>query len=234
MADDINVAITEESIAVTMTGGVTWDGISGKPTATAQNSFIVSDSTPFSWIVKTLAQVKTILGLGTAAYTAVTDYVTHSLATATNDFLVASGAGVFVKKTLAEVKTILSLGTAAYTASTDYATVSHTQAQSTITADAVQTPAFADPLALDGTTYKNWKCAATSGNTTVNLTNVVDGDAGSIELIISGAGGYTITMGTMFTKKLGSTSIVATTAADNFISWMKSGTDILYTIIQTV
>ena len=188
MADDINVAITEESIAVTMTGGVTWDGISGKPTATAQNSFIVSDSTPFSWIVKTLAQVKTIIGLGTAAYTA----------------------------------------------STDYATASHTQAQSTITADAVQTPAFANPLALDGTTYKNWKCAATSGSTTVNLTNVVDGDAGSIELIITGAGGYTITMGTMFTKKLGSTSIVATTAADNFISWMKSGIDILYTIIQKV
>lgn len=47
--------------------------------------------------------------------------VAHSLATAANDFLVASGAGVFVKKTLAEVKTILGLGSAAYTASTDYA-----------------------------------------------------------------------------------------------------------------
>lgn len=48
-------------------------------------------------------------------------YILHSLATAASDFLVASGAGVFVKKTLAEVKTILSLGSAAYTASTDYA-----------------------------------------------------------------------------------------------------------------
>jgi hypothetical protein len=50
-----------------------------------------------------------------------TQYIKHSLATATSDFLAASGAGTFVKKTLAEVKTLLGLGTAAYTASTDYA-----------------------------------------------------------------------------------------------------------------
>jgi hypothetical protein len=49
-------------------------------------------------------------------------YIKHSLATAVSDFLVASGAGAFVKKTLAEVKTILGLGTAAYTAATDYVT----------------------------------------------------------------------------------------------------------------
>ncbi len=48
-------------------------------------------------------------------------YIKHSLATAVNDFLVASGVGLFVKKTLAQVKTILGLGSAAYTASTDYA-----------------------------------------------------------------------------------------------------------------
>jgi len=50
-----------------------------------------------------------------------TPYAKHSLATAINDFLVASGAGAFVKKTLAEVKTILGLGSAAYTESSDYA-----------------------------------------------------------------------------------------------------------------
>jgi len=50
-----------------------------------------------------------------------TQYIKHSLATAVSDFLVASGAGVFIKKTLAEVQTILGLGSAAYTASTDYA-----------------------------------------------------------------------------------------------------------------
>ena len=34
-------------------------------------------------------------------------YIKHSLATAISDFLVASGAGAFIKKTLAEVKTLL-------------------------------------------------------------------------------------------------------------------------------
>lgn len=51
-----------------------------------------------------------------------TQYIKHSLATAVSDFLVASGAGAFIKKTLAEVKTILGLGSAAYTAATDYVT----------------------------------------------------------------------------------------------------------------
>jgi len=44
----------------------------------------------------------------------VSTYITHTLATAVNDFLVASGSGVFVKKTLAEVKTIMGLGSAAH------------------------------------------------------------------------------------------------------------------------
>lgn len=63
--------------------------------------------------------------------------IAHSLATAANDFLVASGAGVFIKKTLAEVKTILGLGTAAYTASTDYAAASHNHSASAITSDTI-------------------------------------------------------------------------------------------------
>lgn len=76
--------------------------------ATAANDFLVA-SEAGAFIKKALAEVKTILGLGSAAYTALTDYVTHALATAENDFLVASGAGVFVKKTLAETKTILGI-----------------------------------------------------------------------------------------------------------------------------
>ncbi|MFA5379435.1 MAG: hypothetical protein WC455_27005 [Dehalococcoidia bacterium] len=36
-----------------------------------------------------------------------TQYIKHALATAANDFLIASGAGVYVKKTLAETQTIL-------------------------------------------------------------------------------------------------------------------------------
>lgn len=35
-------------------------------------------------------------------------YIRHALATAVSDFLVASGAGVFIKKTLAEVRTLLN------------------------------------------------------------------------------------------------------------------------------
>ena len=38
-----------------------------------------------------------------------TQYILHSLATAANNFLVASGVGVFIKKTLAEVKTLLGI-----------------------------------------------------------------------------------------------------------------------------
>lgn len=59
--------------------------------------------------------------------------ISHSLATAINDFLVSSGPGQFVKKTLAEIKTILGLGSAAYTNSTDYAAASHTQAIPSVT-----------------------------------------------------------------------------------------------------
>jgi hypothetical protein len=116
--------------------------------ATAANDFLVA-SAAGSFIKKTLAEVKTILGLGAAAYmntgtaagtvavgnhahTGVYEpadadiqahlvasaphagHVNHSLATAANDFLVASAAGSFIKKTLAEVKAILGLGTAAY------------------------------------------------------------------------------------------------------------------------
>ena len=60
-------------------------------------------------------------GTNTGDNSANTSSIAHSLATAVNDFVVASGAGAFVKKTLAEVKTILGLGTAAYTDSTAYA-----------------------------------------------------------------------------------------------------------------
>jgi len=38
-----------------------------------------------------------------------TQYIKHALATAANDFLVASGSGAYVKKTLAEAKTILGI-----------------------------------------------------------------------------------------------------------------------------
>jgi hypothetical protein len=150
-----------------------------------------------TFVKKTIAEVKTALGLGTAAYTAAGDYavtakgvtggdshnalhtafIPHSLATAINDFLVASGSGTYVKKTLAEVKTILGLGSAAYTASSDYATVTHNQAASTInsgTLAAAQLPSAttsakgAMPILSDvATQYLNgdgaWSAVAYSG-----------------------------------------------------------------------
>ena len=49
--------------------------------ATAENDFLVGAPTPFgSWVKKTVAEVKTILGLGSAAYTASTAYDTAGAA----------------------------------------------------------------------------------------------------------------------------------------------------------
>ena len=78
--------------------------------------------------------------------------ILHSLATAVSDFLVASGAGAFVKKTLAEVKTILGLGSAAYTAATDYLGL-HAKADTAGAADTATALATgADRTKLDGIT----------------------------------------------------------------------------------
>ena len=62
----------------------------------------------------TIDAVQTNLTTHTSAAAPHSGHITHSLATAANDFLVASGAGTFVKKTLAEVKTILGMGAAAF------------------------------------------------------------------------------------------------------------------------
>ena len=129
---------------------------------------------------------------------------------AENTFMVASAALAWVVKTLAQVKAILGL------------------------TQGVQTATYASPTTtIDATTYKNWILTAT-GNTVISMTNVTDGDAGTINIIISGDGGYTITLDTMFTKKYGSTDLTTVTGDDNLISWTKLGSDILYTIIQKV
>jgi hypothetical protein len=158
--DNISVPITEESITVTISEGATWDGVSGKPTAVEENSFIVSNPTPFAWIVKILAQVKTILGLNLA----------------------------------------------------------------------VQTIPFAIPLAIDVTTYKDWKCTNISGDTTVNITGEADGEAGMLEIYNSASA--VSTLGTMFTKNSGGGTIDTAASGDNIIAWTKSGTDIIYSISQ--
>ncbi len=67
---------------------------------TAESNFLVTGATPFVWVRKTLAEVKTLLGLASNV----------PAATAESDFIV-SGASPFawLKKTLAEAKTILGL-----------------------------------------------------------------------------------------------------------------------------
>ncbi len=122
-----------------------------------------------------------------------TQYTRHSLATAANDFLVASGAGAFVKKTLAQVKTILGLGSAAYTASTDYA----------VAAKGVTNGDSHDHNGGDGAqiaygnlsgTPSNLRLAgfylrATANSTTIleshNITSVVDTNTGRMQVLVN-------------------------------------------------
>jgi hypothetical protein len=113
--------------------------------------------------------------------------------------------------------------------------------------------AFANPLVLDGSTYKDFRCETITGDTTINLTGVIDGDSGMIEIIIENETDYmtdedgviitdedgeeivvtnSVHMGTMFTKQLGPVDIDMTANADNIISWRKVGTDIVYTVSQ--
>jgi hypothetical protein len=143
----VNLADAVESSDALTKGQVDTSNFISHTLATAVNDFLVASGVGV-FVAKTLAQVKVIFGLGTAAYTAATDYAVaakgvtngdshdhvggdgaqidhgglaglgdddhtqytkHSLATAASDFLVASGAGAFIKKTLAEVKTLIGI-----------------------------------------------------------------------------------------------------------------------------
>jgi len=102
-----------------------------------------------------------------------------------------------------------------------------------VTADPFQTPVFANPLVLDATTHKDFKCGLITGNTTINLTNTSNGDAGQIEIIMNNVGGYTVTLEpTVFTKDIGGVTLDTTANADNFIGYRMVGTDIVYNIVQ--
>jgi hypothetical protein len=93
---------------------------------------------------------------------------------------------------------------------------------------------FADPIDLDATIDKDFICGLITANTTINLNNTVDGDAGMIKVVIDETGGYSIALGTMFTEKLGDTDLVTDAGTKNYISWRMAGTDIVYTIAQVV
>jgi hypothetical protein len=166
------------------------------PLSSAANDVIVGDSTTGNWLKKTIAEFKTILGLGSAAYTASgdyavtakgvtngdshdhsggdgaqidhgglaglsdddhTQYIKHALATAENDFLVASGAGAFVKKTLAETRTILGIA----------ATVGGN----------VPASVAADDMLFGDSTTGNWlKKTLAQAKTTLGLSGTVGGN----------------------------------------------------------
>ena len=83
-------------------------------------------------------------------------------------------------------------------------------------------------MAIDVSTYKDWKCGNASGDTTLNITGQSDGEAGMIEIYNSASG--TLTVGTMFTKLFGGGTVDTAASGDNLIAWTKSGDDILYSI----
>jgi hypothetical protein len=106
-----------------------------------------------------------------------TEYIKKSLATAVNDFIVASGAGVFVKKTLAEVKAILGLGSAAYTASTAYAT-----AAQGAKADNAATQASLDAHVANNSAHGNvvYTAGGTANAITINTGGVFKWSQGNV------------------------------------------------------
>lgn len=100
----------------------------------------------------------------------------------------------------------------------------------TTTSSAFQAIVFANPLNITATTYKDWVCASVTGNTTINLNSSSNGDSGMIKFTMDAVGGYTVTLGTMFTERLGSTGLDVTANAINYVSWRNVGGYITYTV----
>jgi hypothetical protein len=89
---------------------------------------------------------------------------------------------------------------------------------------------FANPLNCDCSLSNNHRATIT-GSTVVNLTNLTAGMSGVISLLNDGVGGYTVTLGAAFTKKInGSNDYVATASKYNLINWYYQGTQCFYTI----
>ena len=86
---------------------------------------------------------------------------------------------------------------------------------------------------LDATLYKDWIIGEVTDATIINLNNTVNGDAGMIEVIMDGTGGYAVEFGIMFTKQMGEKVLDTAAGKDNIISWRKVGeSNIIYTIAQ--
>ena len=85
---DIYIEVEDNSIEIEM------EGAALSPSPEAENDFLVASSA-LAWVKKTLAQVKTILGLGSAAYTDSTDYATagHTHAAPAYEFQTTTVSG---------------------------------------------------------------------------------------------------------------------------------------------
>lgn len=96
-----------------------------------------------------------------------------------------------------------------------------------------QTATFANPLILDVSLYKNWKCVITD-DTEVQLSGNVNGDCGQIVLKIDGVGGQAITFNSgNFTLLYGEGTVSSTAGDSNIISWITDDADTHYIINST-
>ena len=100
-----------------------------------------------------------------------------------------------------------------------------------VTADPFQTPTCVTSWVLDASLHKDFICVVDK-DTTISLSGTSNGDAGQIEVLMSGAHTVTLTLLSGFTKDLGGTALVTTDLADNFIGWRKVGAYIVYNIVQ--
>ncbi len=131
--------------------------------------------------------------LGTIADNAEGDFVAHSLATAANDFLVASGVGAFVKKTLAQTVTILRTSLdSIYQAAGSYLTSANIE---DAIVDAHTTIAPSNNAVFDALALKQATLVSGTNIKSINGSTVL----GSGDLVVSGAApAYTA-----FSKDLG-------------------------------
>ena len=112
-------------------------------------------------------------------------FVSHSSSTASNDFLVGSGSGAWIKKTLAEVATILRM-----TLDSVYAAISHTHAAGDVTSGTLDTARLPLSLPLSaangGTGIAN---GASASLTLPNLAITLGGGGAAQTYTLPAAGG---------------------------------------------
>ncbi len=157
---------------------------------------------------------QTLAGLGGIA---------HSLAIVANDFLVASGVGVFVKKTLVEVLTIIGKGAASGLASLD-ANSKLVQLRARADDGLLHTVLSNDTLAQNYAVNGSTQLTVTAART---LTTTVPpaGCTATTKILTTGTTSYIITFGTGF--KPTATLATGTVAARVFlVHWWSDGTNL--------